>query len=127
MSREITDYNTSKALVKIALDILNVRKATYTHKWDAEVINIKRGTGVTNVGIALGTPVGYSGRKLLVKNSDASATAITLTAPVVTLVDGTTYQSTIDGATTVAIAKNYGSVEIVSDGEDFMILAQDLT
>lgn len=125
--REKWEINNLSARQKIAEDVLAVREATAVHTWDEETIIVKRGTGVTTVGITLGSPYNRSGRRLLVKNGDNVASAITLTAPQVTREDGTVYQSLIDGATTVVIAKAYGTVEVISDGTHFNVLASNLT
>lgn len=125
--REITDYKRGSALQKKAEDVLVLRTNKHDLNWYAEVCVIQRGATVTTVDLNLGTPKGYSGRKIIVKNGDNTASNITVTAPVVTLEDGTTYQSKIDGQNTVVIAKAYGYVEILSDGENFHILRADLS
>jgi len=120
--RKQTDYIKRGAVEVIAQDVLEVKTASYDCDWNEEVILVKREVGVTTVGINLGTPVGYSGRRLLVKNAESATGAITLTAPVVTLDDGTTYQSKIDGANSVQVTTAYGSVEVISDGENFSVI-----
>jgi len=122
MAREIYDYQIASAKPKFADDVLNVRKSSYDVKLQNEVLLIKRGTGVTTVGINLLSPKEVDGRRLLVKNVGTSADAITLTAPIVTRADGSTYQSMIDGAITKVINTGYAQVEIISDGEHYSII-----
>jgi len=120
--REVTDYMVRGANEVIAQDVLALRRASLDLTWKEEFVVVLRGTGVTTVDIKLGTPEGYSGRRVFIKNGDNSTDAITVTAPLVTYDDGTTYQSKIDGANTAVLNTAYGYLEILCDGKDFHII-----
>lgn len=55
----------------------------------------------------------FSGRQFIVKKTDASANAVTIDG------DGT---ETIDGAATVALAVQYQSVTVLSDGSNWHLI-----
>ena len=83
------------------------KTANYTLTSDDDVVNCTSGTFT----LTLPTAVGISGRKYTLKNSGTGVITI-----------GTTSSQTIDGVTTQTLGTQYMSMDVVSNGSNWIIV-----
>jgi hypothetical protein len=103
------DSAVAGASSNVAVD--TVTAATYTATASNGVI---LASGAANaITITLPTAVGYTGKKLDIKKTDATANAITVSAVAA---------QTIDGATSKVITTQYQNITLVSDGANWFLI-----
>jgi hypothetical protein len=91
---------------------ITTRTTAYSATATDHIIIGNAATGAFNV--TLPTAVGIAGRQYIIKKTDATANAVTVT---------TTGGQTIDGATTVTISIQWQSKTVVSDGTNWLIIS----